>query len=155
MECRKVTRNRKKMLYNIMVKNVLIYRAETWSLYEDDKRRINATEMDALRRSARISKLDKKTNEYIRGKMDAQDMILDDIIWKQLIWYGHVERMNPTRIPKIMIHWKPEGRKKRGRPRRTWKHGIYTAMNERDLRMGEWNNWRQWNTKGGRRRQTF
>jgi len=34
--------------------------------------------MDALRRSARSSKLDRKTNEYIRGKMDAQDMILDD-----------------------------------------------------------------------------
>ena len=56
---------------------------------------------------------------------------------------------------KIMIHWKPEGRKKRGRPRRTWKDGIYTAMNERDLRMGEQNNRRQWNVKVGRRRQMF
>ena len=37
---------------------------------------------------------------------------------------------------KIMINWKPEGRKKRGRPRRTSKDGIYTAMNERGLRMG-------------------
>jgi hypothetical protein len=44
------------------------YGAETWSLYEDDRKRINATEMDALRRSTRISKLDRKTNEYIRGK---------------------------------------------------------------------------------------
>jgi hypothetical protein len=25
--------------------------------------------------------------------------------------YGHVERMDPTRLPKIMIHWKPGGRK--------------------------------------------
>jgi hypothetical protein len=40
-------------------------------------------------------------------------MILDDITRKKkLIWYGHVERMDPTRLPKIMIHWKPEGRKK-------------------------------------------
>jgi hypothetical protein len=38
------------------------------SIYEDDRRRINATEMDALRRSARISKQNRKTNEYIRGK---------------------------------------------------------------------------------------
>ena len=82
-------------------------------------------------------------------------MILDEITRKELIWYGHVERMDPTRIPKIMIHWKPKGRKKRGRPRRTWKDGIYTAMNERDLRMGEWNNRRQWNMKVWRRRQTF
>jgi hypothetical protein len=38
------------------------------SLYEDDRRRINATGMDALRRSAGISKLDRKTNEYSREK---------------------------------------------------------------------------------------
>jgi len=56
-----------------MVKTVLIYGAETWSLYENERRRINATEMDALRRSARISKLDRKTNEYIREKMNKQD----------------------------------------------------------------------------------
>jgi hypothetical protein len=68
--------------------------------------------MTILGRSARISQLDRKTKEYIRWKMDAQDIILDDIVRKQLIWYGHVERMNPTRLPKIMIHWKPEGRKK-------------------------------------------
>jgi hypothetical protein len=78
-----------------MVKSVLTYRAKTWSLYEDDNRRINTTEMDALRRSARISKLHRKTNENIRGKMDKQDTILYDITRKQLIWYGHVERMDP------------------------------------------------------------
>ena len=72
------------MIYNSMVKSVLIYGAETWSLCEDDRRRrIDATEMDALRRSARDSKLDRKTNEYIRGKMDAQDMTLDDISRKK------------------------------------------------------------------------
>jgi len=79
-----IIRNRKKMIYNSMVKSVLIYGAETWSLCEDDRRRrIDATEMDALRRSARDSKLDRKTNEYIRGKMDAQDMTLDDISRKK------------------------------------------------------------------------
>jgi hypothetical protein len=44
--------------------------------------------------------------------MDVQDMILDDITQKQLIWYGHVVRMDPMQLPKIMIHWKPDGRKK-------------------------------------------
>jgi hypothetical protein len=75
--------------------------------------------------------------------MDAQDMILDEITRKQLIWYGHVERTDPTRLPKIMIHWKHEGKHKRGSPRRNWKDGIHTAMNERDLKMGELNNRRQ------------
>jgi len=85
-------------------------------LYEDDRRRINVNEMDALRRSARISKLERKTNEYIREKINAQDTILDEITRKKLIWYGHVERMDPTRLPQIMINWKPEGRKKQCHP---------------------------------------
>ena len=55
-----------------MVKSVLICGAETWSLYEDDRRRINGAEMDVLRRSTRISKLDRKTNEYIREKWTRQ-----------------------------------------------------------------------------------
>jgi hypothetical protein len=111
--------------------------------------------MDALRRSARFSKLEREANEYIRDKMDAQDMILKDKTRKQFIWYGYVERMDPLRLLTIMIHWKLEGRKKRGRPRRTWKDMIHTAMNGRDLRMGEWNNRRHWNMKVGRRLQTF
>ena len=84
------------------------------------------------RRPARISKLDIKAHECIREKMNARDTILDEITRKQLIWYGHVERMDRTRLPKIMVNWKPEGRKKRGPPRRTRKDGIYTAMGERD-----------------------
>ena len=82
------------MIYNSMVKSVLTYGAETWSLYEDDRRITNGTERDALRLSARISKLDRKTNEYIGKKMDAQDTIMDEITRTQLIWYRHVERMN-------------------------------------------------------------
>jgi len=36
--------------------------------------------------------------------MNKQDKILNEITRKQLILYGHVERMDP---PKIMINWKP------------------------------------------------
>jgi len=52
------------MIYSSMVKSVRIYEAETWSLYEDYRRRIDTNEMEVLRRSAGISKLDRKTNEY-------------------------------------------------------------------------------------------
>jgi hypothetical protein len=45
--------------------------------------------------------------------------------------------------------------KKRGRLRRTWEDGIYTAMSERDQRMEERNIQMQWNIKLGRRRQMF
>jgi len=43
--------------------------------------------------------------------MNSQDTILDEITPTKLIWYGNVERMDPTRLQKIMVNWKPEGRK--------------------------------------------
>ena len=70
--------------------------------------------------------------------MDAPDTVLDEITRKHLIWYGHVERMDRTRLPKIVINWRPEGRKKRRRPRRTWKDGIY--IQPRGKEVYEWAN---------------
>jgi len=37
------------------------------------------TETDALRRSARVSKLYRKRNKFIRDKMNKQDKILNEI----------------------------------------------------------------------------
>jgi hypothetical protein len=46
-----------------MVKSVLIYGADTWSLYEDDKKRINATEIDAFNdQQASLNKVEKRRN---------------------------------------------------------------------------------------------
>jgi hypothetical protein len=36
-------------IYNVLIKSSLLYGAETWRLTENNKRRAEATEMDALR----------------------------------------------------------------------------------------------------------
>jgi hypothetical protein len=43
-------------IYNALIKNSLLYGSETWRLTKNIKRRVKATEMDALRRSSRISR---------------------------------------------------------------------------------------------------
>jgi hypothetical protein len=55
-----------------LVKSLLIWGAERWLLYGDERRRISGTEMDVLRGSARICKVERKTNEYVRGKWTRQ-----------------------------------------------------------------------------------
>ena len=52
-------------------------------------------------------------------------------------WIGHVLRMNSDANPKIALTWTPERKRKRGRPRETWRR---TAIKEREA-MG----WRSWN----------
>ena len=36
-------------IYNALIKSSLLYGSETWRLTENNKRRVEATEMDALR----------------------------------------------------------------------------------------------------------
>jgi hypothetical protein len=77
--------------------------------------------MDELRRSARISKLDRKTNEYIRGKMNEQDTILNNPKT-----FGMVMSREWTQrdYQKTRLIGNLKEGKKRCRPRRTWKDGI-------------------------------
>ena len=49
-----IRKERKLNNYNALIKSSLLYGSETWRLTENNKRRVEATEMDALRRSSRI-----------------------------------------------------------------------------------------------------
>jgi len=53
-------------IYNTLIKNSLLYGSETWRLTENNKRRVEATEMDALRTSSRISRKERIKNVIIR-----------------------------------------------------------------------------------------
>ena len=74
--------------------------------------KLNSTEIDFWRRSARISRNDKIRNTSIKQKINVTRSLLDDIKTKQLQWYGHVQRMEEGRLPKEVMKWRPQGRRK-------------------------------------------
>lgn len=49
-----------------------------------------AVEMDTIRRSMRISRIDRARNSVCKERMGITGIIADDIERKQLIWYGHM-----------------------------------------------------------------
>jgi hypothetical protein len=53
---------RKLNIYNPLIKTILLYGCETWRLAENNKRRVEAIGMDALRRSSRISREERIKN---------------------------------------------------------------------------------------------
>ena len=113
------------------------------------------TEMDYWRRSAGKSRKDRVPNDRIREIMGVTHTIIDDIKTKQLIWYGHVQRMAENRLPKQILTWTPHGRRKRGRPRRSWRARIDKEIKERDLPESQWRDREEWRLGVGRRRRTF
>ena len=71
--------------------------------------------MDVLRRSARISRIERIKNEHIEEIIGVKEKpgIIDIIERKRLQWYGHVKRMQEERLPKLIMEWIPGERRKR------------------------------------------
>jgi len=88
-----VTPKTKTHIYHAIVKSTITYVAGTWCLKAKTVATLNSTEMDFWRHSARVSRKDNIKNTTIKQKMNVIRSLLDDIISKQLQWYGHVSRM--------------------------------------------------------------
>jgi hypothetical protein len=132
-----------------------LYGSETWRLAENNKRRVESTEMDVLRRSSRISRKERIRNITIRQQIGLEETIVKEIEQNQLTWYGHVQRMAEGRLPKIALKWIPKQKIPRGIPKKKWMEGIRKAMNERNLNEGQWKDRKQWSLGVGQRRKTF
>ena len=50
------------MVYNTIIENILLYGAEIWTISKKSEKKFLATEMEYWRRTARRSRLEKKTN---------------------------------------------------------------------------------------------
>ena len=46
-------------------------------------------------------------------------------------WIGHVLRKPHNSITKEALYWTPEGKRKRGRPRLTWRQSVESEMKGR------------------------
>ena len=112
-----------------MIKSSLLYGTETWRLTENNKRRVEATEIDALRRSSRISRKERIRNVTIRQQIGLEETIVKETEQNLLTWYGHVQRMVGGGLPKIALKWMSKQKRGRGRPKKNWMEGIRKAMN--------------------------
>ena len=130
---RNIIEKTKKIIFNTLIESVLLYGAETWTIGCAKEKKLLSTEMDFWRRSARTSRIERKTNIEIRTRMGVKTNIIKKIDGKRLQWYGHVQRMDADEIPQIAMNWKPEGKNKRGRPRKRWRDRIVKSMTENGL----------------------
>src|SRR5579871_3936580 len=76
-----------------------------------------------LRRIIRVFSPDKISNNKLL--QDTNQESIDNIIRKRRWrWLGHVMRMNPDIPAKTALTLTPEGKRKKGRPRTTWRSTV-------------------------------
>jgi len=72
-------------LYNTLALPVLLYGSETWSIKASDARRITATDMKYMRRTAGCTWTDYKTNAQIAKELKIT-LILDKLLEYKRSW---------------------------------------------------------------------
>jgi hypothetical protein len=71
-----IRKRRKLKICDALIKNSLLYGSETWRLTENNERRVEATEMDALRKFSRISRKERIRNVTIRQQIGLEETII-------------------------------------------------------------------------------
>ena len=65
-----------------------------------------------------------------------QESVETIIMRRRWRWIGYVRRREQDNITRTALHWTPEGKQKRGRPRNTWRRsveaGLKTMQHTRD-----------------------
>jgi len=135
-------------LFKSNVLSVLLYASECWKSTASIERRLNVFQNKCLRRILKVFWPVTITNEELlrRTGMEPAAITLRRRRWR---WFGHVCRMDPSAHARVAIQWQPQGKRKRGRPKETWRRTIIrelkingftlqTAMNAAADR----NNWR-------------
>ena len=120
----------KTVIYTSILRPILLYGYEAWTLTTKTRSKIQACEMKVLRLIRRVTRRDRLRNDDIREELGVES-ILKIIERGQLRWFGHVKRMEETRYPRKYYEWEPGGRRRKGRPRRRWRDNIKTYVEKR------------------------
>lgn len=110
-------------IFNTMVKPVLLYGAETWRTTAVNMKRIQSFINNCLRRILGIHWPDKISNIKL-WQRTGQQPVEQDILQRRWRWIGHTLRKSASSTTRQALNWNPQGKRKRGRPRNTWRRDM-------------------------------
>lgn len=140
MKSRHLTRRTKVLLYKTLIRPVLMYGSECWTISKGDERALESFERKVLRRI--FGPVCDNGEWRIRYNQELYDLYEDPNISKEiktgrLRWAGHIQRMSEGDIPKRIMDGAPGGRRRVGRPKLRWLDGVVKDASTIGIR-----NWR-------------
>jgi len=127
MKNKDVHRNTKIKLYQSMIKPVLMYGCEVWSISQEDEERLKTFERKILRKI--YGPVMDNGQWRIRHNAELYNLyqnpnVITDIKLRRLQWAGHVIRMSEERIPKKLLTGRLYKDRPKGRPKKRWEDGV-------------------------------
>ena len=129
---RDVTLPTKVHLVKAMVFPVVMYGCESWTVKKAERWRIDAFELWCWRRLLRVPWTARRSNQCIL-EISPGCSLKGMMLKLKLQYFGHLMRRADS-FQKILMLGKIEGRRRRGRQRMRWLHGITNSM---DMTLGK------------------
>ena len=134
--CGKYSRPTKVKIYQSCVLSVLHYGSECWRMTVADVKKLQTFHTTCLRKIARIFWPRKISNADLL-KLTRQEDISITLVRRRWQWIGHILRGNTHGIARVAVHLSPEGKRKRGRPKITWRRTVESELKLLNLNWGE------------------
>jgi hypothetical protein len=103
----KVQKHTRLSTYKALVRRILTYGSEVWTIRKQDEQRLTTAKMKFVRRTAGYSLLDHVRNKHIfldKVKVTPKTEYVNN--YRQN-WLHHIKRMDRARIPKQMFQYSP------------------------------------------------
>lgn len=128
-----IARKTKLNIYKTLIRPIVTYGAETWTLTKSVSARLAVFERKVLRRI--LGAVKQGDNWRIRYNNELYELYneinLETYVkLTRLRWLGHVVRMDNNRRVKMIHNGMPEGTRTRGRPRQRWMDNVMTDVRE-------------------------
>ena len=112
-----------KKIFRSNVVSVLLFGSETWKVTKGDEKRLDVLLHSCLRRIFKIYWPEKISNISLRERAEMNKIsVLVKV--RRWTWIGHILRKDTNNNCRTALTWTPEGRRKRGRPKETWRRTV-------------------------------
>ena len=129
LKSRDITLPTKVCLVKAVVFPVVMYGCESWTIKKAQRQRIDAFEhlQQYWRRLLRVPWTARRSNQSILKEISPEYSLEGLMLKLKLQYFGHLmQRTEP--LAKALMLGKIEGRRRRGRQRMRWLHGITESM---------------------------
>nr|KAG5694748.1 hypothetical protein BaRGS_002701 [Batillaria attramentaria] len=114
-------------IFNSNVKSVLLYGCETWRTTKTMQQKIQTFLNTCLRRIFNIRWPEKIRNEELWERA-GQEPVAKQILRRKWGWIGHTLRKPASSTTRQALTWNPQGKRKRGRPRNSWRRDTEAEL---------------------------
>uniref|UniRef100_H3AF06 Endonuclease-reverse transcriptase n=1 Tax=Latimeria chalumnae TaxID=7897 RepID=H3AF06_LATCH len=111
-------------VFNASVIPVLLYGCESWNQTHMQEEQLNVFENRCLRRILKVRWQDHVNTTTLRERASNQPFVSSILCKRRLKWAGHVYRMDKERYPKMVVKWRPQGKRPRGRSWKRWSDKV-------------------------------